>query len=130
MTLAITGIYTSILAILTIWLGARVSIHRAKTGISIMHGDDMTLAEKIRQHGNLTEAVPIALILMGIVELNGASPVWLHTIGGILLLSRIIHPFGIKHDKPSEVARGIGSTGTSIAMVISMVFIVWTYSAG
>ena len=127
MTLALTGLYTTALALWAMWLGAVVSIHRAKSGISILHGDDMALAEKIRKHGNFTEVVPLALILMAIVEMNGASSAWLHAIGGILLISRILHPYGIKHDNPQEVLRGIGSGGTSLSMLISMVFIVWTY---
>lgn len=129
MTLALTGLYTCALALWAAWLGASVSIMRAKTGISILHGDDMVLAEKIRKHGNFTEVVPLALILMAIVELNGASNLWLHAIGGLLLISRILHPFGIKHDNPQEILRGVGSGGTSLSMLISVIFIVWTFAS-
>ena len=126
MTLAWTGIYGSALALWVIWLGASVSIVRAKTGISILHGEDMALAEKIRKHANFTEVVPLALILMAIVELNGASSTWIHSIGGLLLISRMVHPFGIQHDNPSNLLRGLGSGGTTLAMLIAIVFIVWT----
>lgn len=129
MTLELTGLYACALALWAGWLGASVSIMRAKTGISILHGEDMALAEKIRKHGNFTEVVPLALILMAIVELNGASTTWLHAIGGLLLVSRLVHPFGIKHDNPQEILRGIGSGGTSLSMVLSIIFIVWTFAA-
>ena len=129
MTLQFTGLYASALALWAIWLAASVSIYRAKTGISILHGDDMALAERVRRHGNFTEVVPLALILMGIVEMNEASPIWMHAIGASLLISRVLHPFGIKHDNPVEALRGIGTGGTTLSMLISVIFIVWTFFA-
>ena len=62
--LAISGIYVVIIALLAMILGAMVSIHRAKANISILHGDDMQLAEKMRRHGNLAETAPFALLLL------------------------------------------------------------------
>ncbi len=35
---------------------------RGKTGISILHGDNMDLAEKMRRHQIFVEYVPLALI--------------------------------------------------------------------
>ncbi len=127
MTLAITAIYTCALAVLAIWLSARVSILRAKTGVAIMHGDNDQLAERIRQHANLTEYVPLALILMGIVEMNGASSIWLHAIGAMLLIGRLVHPFGIKYDNTREPARAIGSSLTTISTLTAVVYLVWSY---
>ena len=125
MTLQLTGIYASMLAVLGIYLGIAVSILRGKTGIAILHGDNMVLAERMRRHGNFVESVPLVLILMGAVELAGASPNWLHAIGGILLVARIIHPFGIDHQKPDAPARIIGTVGTQIATLIAVVFLIW-----
>ncbi|MBL4892507.1 MAG: MAPEG family protein [Rhizobiaceae bacterium] len=126
MTLQMTGIYASLLAILGIYLSIMVSAMRGKTGIAILHGENMVLAERMRRHGNFIESVPLVLILMGAVELGGASPNWLHAIGGILLVSRIIHPFGIDHQKPDAPARIIGTVGTQIATLIAVVFLVWS----
>lgn len=125
MTLELTGIYASLLAILGIYLSIMVSVMRGKTGIAIMYGDNMVLAERMRRHGNFVDSVPLVLILMIVVELNGASSNWLHAIGGILLVSRIIHPLGIDHKKPDAPARIIGSVGTQIATLIAVVFLFW-----
>ena len=124
MTLQITGPYLAILALYAIILGAIVSIHRAKSGISILHGDDNTLAEKMRRHGNFTENVPLALLLMAVAEIQGLSSTWLHAAGILLLASRIIHPMGIQFENPRNVLRGIGSSGTLLAMLICIVFII------
>ncbi len=123
MPIEITGLYASVLALIMIVLGARVSIMRAQTDIPLLHGDNIALAERIRQHANFTENVPMALILMGIVEAAGGSLAWLHAIGATLLISRIVHPFGIKADDSNRVARGLGATLTVVSMLISVVYI-------
>lgn len=130
MSLPITAPYIALLAIYIMVLGAVVSIHRAKTGLSLLHGDDMTLLEKMRRHGNFAETVPFALLLMIAAELQGASAFWLHISGILLLVSRLIHPFGINHAKANEVARGIGSAGTTLSMLICIIIILWTWLGG
>ena len=123
--LSITGPYAAILGIYAIVLGAIVSLYRAKTGISILHGDNVALAEKMRRHGNFAESVPLALILMAIAELQGLAPLWLHICGVSLLAGRLVHPFGIKHENPNNVLRGIGSGLTTLTMLIAIVWILW-----
>ena len=127
MTLATTALYTCLIAILYIILETRVSIMRGKTNISLHGGDSVELGERIRQHGNLTEHAPIALILLGLVEMNSGSPVWLHSIGGILLVARILHPFGVKADNLALKTRLLGAVGTTVSMVIAIVFLLWSY---
>ena len=50
---------------------------------------------------------------------------WLHAIGGLLLAARLIHPFGIIHDKPAAPARIAGALGTTLSMVMAIVVIIW-----
>ena len=71
---------------------------RAKTGISILHGDNMELAEKVRRHQNFVEYVPIALILIGFLELNGSNAIFLHVLGASLVVVRVAHAKGLYHD--------------------------------
>jgi len=107
-----------------------VSIHRAKTGVSLEYGDDVTLLEKIRRHGNFAETAPFAKLLMIAAELQGAGELWLHVSGTLLLISRLIHPFGISHAKANEIARGIGSAGKTLSMLVCIVIILWTWLGG
>jgi uncharacterized protein len=114
----ITGLYAAALGILAVVLTVRVIILRAQTGISIMHGDNPRLAERIRQHGNLTESVPIALILLGLAEAGGATVLWMHIAGGLLLAGRLVHPFGINATQATNPARIAGQTATLAAIVL------------
>lgn len=121
---AITPLYAIILALLMLVLGAIVSIKRAKTGISILHGNDMDLAEAIRRHGNLAENAAVFLVLMALAEGNNVSATWLHSAGIIFVVGRLLHPLGINHQVANKPARGIAALGNSIGMLVLIVALV------
>lgn len=120
MILTITGIYAAILGVLFIILRTVVIIERAKSGISIMYQDNMVLAEKIRRFGNFTEVVPLALILLAISEISGVPNYLLHGIGGALLISRILHPFGLDAENGKNPLRILSGVLTSLAFVMAI----------
>jgi uncharacterized membrane protein YecN with MAPEG domain len=122
---AITGLYASILTLLMMVLGARVSILRAKVGVSLLDGGKPELLERIRRHANLTENLPMAIVLMGIAEAQGAGVIYMHAMGLILLAARLVHPFGIKHDDNKQPLRAVGATGTAITMLLAIGYILW-----
>lgn len=64
MLLPITAIYAALLVIIMIYLGFKIGSLRGSTGISIFWGDDMEVAVAMRRHGNFTENVPMALVLI------------------------------------------------------------------
>jgi len=125
MPLSVTALYAAAMVAVSIWLGVAVGLRRAATGISILHGDDMELAEKIRRHANFTENVPLALILLAILELDGASAGLLHGCGIALVVFRIAHPLGLHRDNIRNPLRGLGSGGTTLLMVFMAATAVW-----
>ena len=125
MTFQITSIYTAALGVLALILSFHVIVYRAKTSISLMDANNPQMAERIRRHGNFCEYVPLALLLLAMAEASGASRTWLHVDGGLLLVSRIIHPFGIKHDYAAAPLRVAGASGTQLAMLIAIGLIAW-----
>jgi uncharacterized membrane protein YecN with MAPEG domain len=125
MSFAITGVYASLLCLLMIFLGVRVSLARGRSGVSILTGDSKELSEWVRRHANLTETVPMALILMAINEAQGAGALTMHATGLILLAGRLAHPLGIHFDKPNDILRAGGMSLTLIAMLIPVAMILW-----
>lgn len=121
MLFPVTAVYAAILALMFLGLTYYVILGRARTHVSILHGDDMDLATRIRRHGNFTESVPLALILMALAEASGLAAPWLHAAGGILVASRVLHPFGLYHDRPATFGRIAGVVGTTVAMLICTV---------
>ena len=123
----ITAFYAGLLALIVIALSAVIGPMRLRTGVSILHGDNMVLATMVRRHGNFIEAVPFALILLGFLELNGASPRLLHGLGIALVLSRIAHPIGLKHDNVRHPLRAIGAGATVLVTLIAALILIWGF---
>jgi uncharacterized membrane protein YecN with MAPEG domain len=85
----ITAIYAALQALLAIGLVVPVGQLRAKTNVSLGAGGNPQLETAIRRHANWTEHVPIALLLMALLELNGASAGLLHGLGATLLVTLV-----------------------------------------
>ncbi len=124
----ITALYAALLALIATVLAFQVGSMRGSTKISILHGDNMELAEKMRRHQNFTEAVPMALILFAVVELNGASTTLLHALGGSLVLARIAHPMGLHHDNIRHPLRAVGAIGTLLVTLIAAGVALWQFA--
>jgi len=126
MQVPITALYAGILAIYAIWLSSRAGLMRGKVGISILHGDNMELAEKMRRHQNFIEYVPIALILIGVLEINGSNSIFLYGLGIALVIARVAHAKGLFHDNISHPLRAVGAGGTALITVIAGIAAIWT----
>jgi len=127
MGIAIVGLYAAMLFVIAAVLAAQAGFMRGKTGISVMYGDNMELALAMRRHANFTEHVPLALILLSIIALNGASAMLLHALGILLVVARIIHPIGFQIDDTSSPLRGLGAGGTLLVTLIAAVVAVWQF---
>jgi uncharacterized protein len=121
----ITSLYAAPLGLMGLGLAAHVIQLRAKTGISIMDGGNIQLAERIRRHGNFIENVPFVLLLMALAELNGVANLWLHLSGTLLIVGRIVHAAGLKHDKHDAFGRIAGATLSFVAALTAITSILF-----
>ncbi len=91
----VSSIYAGILAMLIVWLSLNVIKLRRANKIILGDGDVPQLQNAIRAQGNATEYIPIALILLLLLELSGANAWFVH-IGGIaIIVGRVIHAKGL-----------------------------------
>lgn len=118
MQLIVTPIYAAALGLMMIGLSMYVSALRAGQDVSIGAGSDPALLERIRRHGNFVENVPMALLLIAMAELTGLPSVWIHIACLVLLLSRVIQPLGLHHNKTFTALRLAGNLGTFAALLI------------
>lgn len=127
MQLPITALFAGLLAIFALVLSARAGSYRGKTGVSILYGDPVNweLAQRVRAHQNFLEYVPIVLILMGVSELNGASTTALYAIGTLLIVARIAHAVGLRHDNMAHIGRLIGAGGTALITLVTAIYAIW-----
>jgi uncharacterized protein len=117
----ITAIYAALQALLAIGLVVPVGQLRAKANVSLGAGGNPQLETAIRRHANWTEHVPIALLLMALLELNGASAALLHGLGITLLVARVLHPLGLDPTTMRRPLRGIGAFATLIVTLVAAI---------
>jgi uncharacterized membrane protein YecN with MAPEG domain len=91
----ITSLHASVLALVYLALSLRVMrlrlIHRQALG----DGGHAALTRAVRMHGHFAEYVPLALLLLLLLELAQTPPVVLHGYGLLLLASRLLHLAGL-----------------------------------
>ncbi len=122
MPLVTTGLYAAPLTLIMIALSMHVTMLRAKTGISILDGGNLDLAERIRRHGNFIETAPMGLLLIAIAELSGGEAVFLNISGCLLVAGRLLHARGLNRNNgtaPARIAGGVATTMAAILMVIT-----------
>jgi uncharacterized membrane protein YecN with MAPEG domain len=120
--LSITPIYIAVLGLLFLPLTLRVAVYRIKNKIIIGAGDDPEILRRIRGQANFIETVPMALFLLIVMEVLGASDIWLHALGLTLVLGRIFHYLGLAELGPF-LFRPIGMVATLATILIGSLWI-------
>jgi uncharacterized protein len=64
----ITALYAGVLGIILVLISVRVSVVRGKFKVMFGDGGQESLMRAIRGQGNFVEYVPLALLLVGMVE--------------------------------------------------------------
>lgn len=87
----ITGFYAALMAFGLIFLIFSVVVRRRSLQVSLGDGGYQELERYIRAHANFTETVPMALLLLLILEISATAFWLLHVLGIMILASRILH---------------------------------------
>ena len=119
--LFITSIIASVLTIIFVRLSFAVIRLRRKNKVGLGSGGHEELERAIRAQGNFAEYVPVGIMLIACLEINGA-PWWLVAVPGITLIAgRLIHAKGINMPPPDFSQRVLGmkfTFNTLIALVV------------
>jgi len=124
----ITAAYAALLAILFVALSVWVVAGRLQTDVLQGDGGNDTLTRRMRSQGNFAEYIPFALLLIGLLEVDGASSVLIQVLCLVLLVSRLIHPVGMlaaKNTPQQYICRGGGILATfGVILVAALVLLV------
>ena len=113
-------LYTSLLALLLIGLSYNVVRLRRRHQVGIGTGSVKALERAVRAHANFCEYVPLALLLLALVEFGGNVPAWaLHLLGLMLLIGRISHALGLNRSAGASRARVVGTLLTWIVLLVA-----------
>jgi uncharacterized membrane protein YecN with MAPEG domain len=123
----ITALYAGLLAILMLVLAVRVVLVRRSTAIGLGDGGNELLLARIRIHGNAAEYVPLALLLMLILEVNGSSAGRLHALGIALVVGRVAHAQGLSQTTGTSAGRLVGNVLTWTVILLAAVGSIRSY---
>jgi uncharacterized membrane protein YecN with MAPEG domain len=113
--------------LLALWflvLSWRVIQRRGK-GIYLGDGGDQALLRVIRGHANFAEYVPLALLMMGFLEVARFSIYVLHALGIVLLVGRLLHGYALSFTAHSSFGRFWGATLTFIVLAIEALLCIY-----
>lgn len=120
----ITALYAGLLGLLSLYVSFQAGRLRGQLNVPVGDGGKQELLLAMRRHANFVEYVPIALILIGLLEMNNAASTGIHLLGFALLVTRISHAIGIKSDSTNNAARIFGAAGTALVILIASVWAV------
>jgi hypothetical protein len=117
------GFYVALNAIIMLVLGILVVRARVATRTDIGDGGKPEMAGPLRAHGNNTEYVPMALLLMwALASVPPTASIWLmHGAGVTLTLGRICHALGLSQSTGPGTMRLVGTMLTWISFIIGIV---------
>jgi uncharacterized membrane protein YecN with MAPEG domain len=101
-------------------LSVRV-VNLRRRGILFGDNGDVAVIRIVRAHANFAEYVPLALLLMGLLELAHFSIYILHALGLALLIARLIHGLALSFGWQMRFGRVAGSALTFIVLLIEAV---------
>lgn len=120
-----TILYAGALGIVFLVLTMRVIQQRGSSGISLGDDGDTALIRRIRAHANFVEYTPLTLILIGLLEAQGLGNLWLHALGGALLVGRVMHGYAFSFTEHSPIGRSGGIALTLLSLAIASALALW-----
>lgn len=91
----ITLFVASLLVLMKLVLGLRVSMYRNKINMPWGDNGDDQLIRRIRAHANHSEWVPATVIILGLIEMVGVHPIIVGVLGATVLIARSLHAIGL-----------------------------------
>jgi uncharacterized protein len=123
MILSVVPYYAAALAVMYVGLAGLVIRQRFKSRVGLGDGQQPALVKAVRIHGNFAEYVPLLLILLLLLEIQGSALWQLHLVGGLTLLGRISHAIGLSKSSGTSLPRMIGMMSTFIALLSAAAFL-------
>ncbi|MDT8410354.1 MAG: MAPEG family protein [Wenzhouxiangellaceae bacterium] len=115
----ITLLYASFLSLLLLWLSYKVVQQRQRHQVGIGTGSVAELERAVRVHANFCEYVPLALLLLLLIESALVLPAWaLHALGLVLVLGRLLHARGLAMSAGASSARVAGTVMTWLVLLV------------
>ncbi len=117
----VTLFYAGIMGLLAVALATQVLWAR----INAKKLPDWKPDTTMRVQANFVENVPLALILLYLIEVGGAPVPMLHVLGGALAIARLLHTWGYSNNPGATYPRLIGAQVTFLLLSIMGFAALW-----
>ncbi len=130
--LPITSIIAASLAVIMFALTSMVSIGRINLGKAegnsakypIHDGNNENLKRRISAFSNFTEYAPMCLVMIALIEINGATSTLIWSLGLAFVAGRILHVIGMLTNPHFPLPRIIGMFATYAALLVPAAWLV------
>ena len=123
----VSALYVVFGALLIIKFSLDVVRLRRQYRISIGDGGVSDLQLAIRIHGNAVEYIPLAALLLVVMEMNGAD-IWLiHLLGLFFFFGRLLHAWGLRSRTMLWRRNGMILTLLTLLgmIIVNLIFLPW-----
>lgn len=121
MSIEVTAVYLGLMGLLAVLLANNVLYVRLRSATQPKWRPDAAL----RVQANFVENVPLALLLLLGLELQGVSGSALHVFGISLVVCRGLHAWGLGSNEGANYPRLIGAQGTFLLLSIMSVALLY-----
>jgi len=115
----VTPLYAGFLTLWFVLLSVRVMDLRR--GMPFGDNGDVGVTRIVRAQANFAEYVPLALLMMGFLEVTRYSIYLLHALGVILVVARLLHGLALSFGWQPRFGRVAGAALTLIVLLIEAV---------
>ena len=119
----VSALYAVLGALLLLTFSFNVVKVRRQYHVAYGDGGFTELQSAIRIHGNAVEYIPVGLILLLFMEMNGPASWLVHFCGLTLIVGRLFHAWGYHHRLIRW--RRLGMIGTWLSLVIMILGNLW-----
>lgn len=120
----VTPFYAGILTVWFLLLSVRV-MNLRRRGIAFGDNGNVNVIRVVRAQANFAEYVPLALLMMGFLEVSRFSIYLLHALGLTLLLARLIHGSALSFGWQPRFGRITGAALTVIVLLVEALLCVY-----
>ena len=113
----ITALYAGILGLLAVFLANQVLFARLRSG----RLPDWKPETTLRVQANFVENVPLALVVLFMIEYGGMPAPVVHACGSALVALRLLHAWGMSRNPGANYPRLIGAQGTFLLVSVMSV---------
>lgn len=119
----ILPLYAALLTLLFVALSIRTLRLRRSLKIGLGDAGNDRMLRAMRVHSNFAEYVPLCLLMLFLVEGQGAHASLVHALAICLLIGRLSHAYGVSQERENYAFRVAGMAMTFTTLLSSSAYL-------